>query len=310
MFGFKAALLINPLLALFGLIPIIRYPETLLTLAFGIYFFILFFKRQISWRSFFAVALGVIIPMGALLLRNQLLFGGFWKISYGLSAEPAHFGFHYFLSYSLIYLQQLLTEGIGLLFVLGMIGIIVLIRRKSTRSEGVLFALLILPITLQYMSYGWQPDPQSMRFLLPTFPVYIIISVWLLQFLSNKKRGLFIGLALLLLLIPVLMGLPRSLRSMQHLHYKNSVLVNITDMIEKKITPGSIVINYEGINQQLDFVGEWRLIDASFVLPERPRQFQDSNLPRRKSIRNIEAKKRYANLKEKSLFEIFKDAVW
>ena len=38
-------------------------------------------------------------------------------------------------------------------------------------------------------------------------------------------------------------------------------------MIEKKITPGSIVINYEGINQQLDFVGEWRLIDASFVLP-------------------------------------------
>lgn len=294
----------------FGIIPTIRYPETLLVLAFGIYVLISFLEKQISWRSLVAGAIGVFIPIAALLIRNQLVFGGFWNTGYGLSSDPAHFGFHYFLRYSLIYLQQLLTEGIGLLFILGIVGIIVLIRRKNTRSEGILFSLLIVPITLLYMSYCWQPDSQSMRFLLPTFPVYIISNVWLLQLLSTKRRNLSIGIAVVLFLITVFMGLPRSLRAMQHLHYKNAILANITDIIEKKITPGSIIITYEGINQNLDFIGKWWLIDASLVFPQRPRHFQDSNLPQKKLIRNIEAQKRYANLMEKSLFKIFRDDVW
>ena len=295
---------------LFGMIPTIRYPETLFVLALGIYVLISFLNKQISWRFVGAGAIGVFIPICALLIRNQLVLGGFWKTGYGLSSEPAHFGFHYFFSYWFIYLQKLLTEGIGLLFILGIFGFIILIIRKETRRDGVLFVLLVVPITLLYMAYCWQPDPQSMRFLLPTFPIYIISSVWLLQLLSTKKRNLSAGLAVALLLITLLMGLPRSLRSMQHLHFKNTILKKITDTIGEKIEPGSIVITYEGINQHLDFVGRWRLIDASIVLPERARHFQDSNLPQRKSIRNIEAKKKYADLKGKEIFDDFRDDVW
>jgi hypothetical protein len=100
---------------------------------------------------------------------------------------------------------------------------------------------------------------------------------------------------------------------MQQLKNKNAVLTRITDEFKEKIPPGSILITNEGITQHLDFIGSWRLIDKSIIeLPEsRPPRFIRSdknipkNIPKRKTIRNIEARSKYADFVGVELFDTF-----
>lgn len=297
-----------------GIIPTIRYPEVLFCLAFGIFALIHFQKKKISWRSLMVGAIGAAIPIGALCIRNQVAFGAFWRTGYALSNEPAHFGWNYFTSYFLSYLQMLLSEGCGLIFILGVVGIVVLCARKSTRKQGILFTMLIVPITLLYMSYYWKPDPQSMRFLLPTFYIYSIAAVWLLHLITINHYRLAWAVSIVLLLITVVWGLPSSLRSMQHLKSHNAVLAQVTSVLENHVKSGSILIANEGINQHLDFIGYWRLIDPSVLKFWRPRPPQiyapNQDVPTRKVLRNIEACIKYGNLRGMELFNAFSLDVW
>jgi len=101
---------------------------------------------------------------------------------------------------------------------------------------------------------------------------------------------------------------------MQHLKEHNAVLSEVTDIIEKHIEPGSILIANEGINQHLDFIGHWRLIDASvlkFAAPKPPRIFApNQNIPTQKILRNTEARLKYADLTGEELFTTFSHDVW
>lgn len=297
----------------FGIIPTLRYPGFLFVIVFGIFLLLNFNKSKNFWRSFIAGVTGASIPVIALGIRNQIAFGAFWKTGYDIYHEPAHFGLNYFVSYFPIYLQQLLFEGLGLIFILGLIGVFMMCFNPETRKTGILFILLIVPITVLYMSYYWRPDPQSMRFLMPTFPVYILATVWFLKLITSKNKKVGITVSVLLLLITILWGLPKSVFSMQQLKNKNAVLTRITDELNEKIPHGSILITNEGISQHLDFIGSWRLIDMSIIeLQElKPPRFKrnDENIPKnilkRKPIRNIEARSKYADLVGVELFDTF-----
>jgi hypothetical protein len=297
-----------------GIVPTIRYSEVLFLLAFGFYILFKLKEKKISLRSMMVGVIGIAIPIGALCVRNQIAFGAFWKTGYALSNEPAHFGWSYFTSYSLSYLKMLLNEGCGLMFILGIIGIIVLCVRRNTWKRGMLFLLLVVPITILYMSYCWKPDPQSMRFLLPTFYIYTIAGVWFLRMITHKRCSLtWVGSGVFLL-ITILWGLPPSLHSMQYLKKRNEVLAQITGEIEKTVESGSILITNEGINQHLDFIGYWRLIDISilkFSLSKPRRIFTpDHAIPKRKVLRNVETLIKYEDLTGKELFNSFSNDVW
>ena len=81
---------------------------------------------------------------------------------------------------------------------------------------------------------------QAKRSLLPTFYIYTIAGVWLLQLVFKHHYYLAWAGAVTLLLITLWWGLPRSLRSMQHLKDHNAVLAKVTNMIEEHIKPGNI----------------------------------------------------------------------
>lgn len=297
-----------------GIIPTIRYPELLFCLAFGI--FLLFHRKsgKISRHSLLAGVIGAAVPIGALCIRNSMAFGAFWRTGYGLSNGSAHFGWNYFTNHSLIYLQKLIFEGGGLIFILGVIGIVFLFASRDMHTQGVLFAMLVVPITLLYMSYYWKPDPQSMRFLLPTFYVYTIAGIWLLRMVTNNRYCLSLAGSVVLLLITIVWGLPQSLLLMQHQKDHNAVLVEITGMIEEHVEPGSIIITNEGIDQHLDFIGYWRLIDISILnYPEaKPmgRFAPGQDIPGRKAIRDVEARLKYADLRGEELFRAFLQDAW
>jgi len=298
-----------------GMIPTIRYPELILCPAFGI--FVLFHYKidKAFLRYIIAFAIGAAIPIAALCLRNQIAYGGFWKTGYAIAIGQKTFGWNYFVDSFLPFLIMLLANGCGLVFVTGIIGIAILSAQRDTYRCGALFAMLVLSITLLYMSYYWGADPQSMRYLLPTFYIYTIASVWLLSVVSTNRYPSALAASIVLLLITIMWGLPQSVRPMQHLKNNNAVLAKITDVVEKHVEPGSILIANEGINQHLDFLGSWRLVapfilnaqrhPAARALPPGPKMPASHGLRAPHELRNIEARLKYENLAGEELFTVF-----
>ncbi|MBN2089792.1 glycosyltransferase family 39 protein [candidate division KSB1 bacterium] len=287
-----------------GIIPTIRYAESILLLAFFT-FLLLNFKRERNFYISFTVAcFGAALPLVALAVRNHIAFGAFWKTAYGIPEESAHFGLNCFVQHFMPFVGQLLSIGIGILFITGLIGSVLLLRDKNRRSMGIFFVLLIIPLTFIYMAYVWPPDPQSMRFLLPTFPIYIILSVWFLKILSEKNLKTGIAVTILILILTVLAGLPRTFHSLKQLKLKNEVLANITEELAENIQAENILIANEGILQNLDFQEKWKLANIDLLLPHpdvNPRVNRDRKPPQ-KRIRNLKAQERYAALSKEELF--------
>ena len=170
-----------------GIIPTIRYPETLFLIPFGVYVLMSSPRDGRWWRS---VIIGIgtaSVPLIALALRNQMAFGAFWKTGYSISGEQTGFGLGYFASHFVPYLFLLLTHGVGLVFPMGIYGMVTLCRRAETARRGRLLVALVIPITALYMAYYWHADSKSTRFLLPTFALYTIAAVWLLKIRSETE---------------------------------------------------------------------------------------------------------------------------
>ncbi|MBT4484363.1 MAG: hypothetical protein HOC71_11885 [Candidatus Latescibacteria bacterium] len=270
-----------------GIIPAIRYPEILFVPAFVIFILLSFRGCRKARRSAIAGFAGFVIPFGALCLRNQLAFGAFWKTGYSLMTREIGFGWNYFTDYSIQYLMKLQSEGCGLLFGLGLIGITVMCARRDTWKRGVFFAALIVPVTLLYMSYFWSPDRASMRFLMPSFPVYTISSVWLLMIISGNQKRIALAVSAVLLFLTISWGLPLSIKPMQRLEYMNAALSKVSRSLKNHVDNGSIVISGHPFNQHLDFLGYWRLAEMPMDGRRPLRRFSgddDEDFPVRQGI--------------------------
>ena len=112
------------------------------------------------------------------------------------------------------------------------------------------------------MGYFWSPDPETMRFLLPTFPIYTLVAVYFISQLKKKYQIAFLSIALL---VSLPWGVSGSLRAVRPLYVRNSAISNITKTIERDIADGSIIITFEGICQNLDVYDKWKLIDISIL---------------------------------------------
>ncbi len=300
-----------------GIIPTIRHPELLYLPAIGLFVFLHFKNNRIFWRSLVAGAIGAAIPISALCIHNQMAYGAFWKTGFSIVGEQMSlFDWKHLARYGPQYVQKLMNEGCALTFVLGVAGIAALCARRRTWKQGMLFAVLVLPITVLYMSFFWGPDPQSMRYLLPTFYIYTIAAVWLLYLLAVHYHRTALAISIALLLTTAWWGIPLSVRSMQHLKRWNGVLAQVTSTLEQHVERGSILITNEGINQHLDFIGYWRLVDSSILRSQRPRPPRMVGANRNSLIippqapRNVEAHREYGNLAGQKLYTAFSNDVW
>ncbi len=297
-----------------GAIPSMRYAEALLLPGCGLYVLLRLRREPRRWPSLLAFGLGVALPLGAICLRNQLVFGAFWRTGYSLTNEQGGFGLDYFVRHAVPYMRKLLSEGSGPPFALGVVGIALLCAREETRRQGILLASLVVPTLLLYMSYYWPPDPQSMRFLLPTLFLYPIAAVWLLQRVAEGRPRLAWVSGSVLILLTVVWGLPTSLRSMLRQKFPNATLAEVGRVVEQKVPPGSIVIADEIVQQHLDFVGRWRLADASVIAPERPRRAgapgaSDGGPDPMQAGKNAERTQRYSGLTPPERFAAFAEDV-
>ncbi|MCK4358611.1 MAG: glycosyltransferase family 39 protein [Candidatus Cloacimonetes bacterium] len=245
-----------------GIVPTIRYAEFVLCIVFGAYIFWLFYTKKISLRTCISFVIGILIPLIPLAMRNHIAFGKFWITSYSLANTQALFGINYLIEHFIPFLVMLATAGMGVLLLFSIGGFIKLLKNSDTKSIAVYFLSSVVILTFTYMAYSWSPDPQSMRFLLPTFPVYTLVSVYFISHLKRKYQIAFLSIALLASLPWGVLG---SLRAVKPLYVRNSVLADITKAVERNTEAGSIIITYEGICQNLDLYDKWKLIDISIL---------------------------------------------
>ncbi len=254
-----------------GVIPSIRYAEALFLVPFAVIVVLSPPRDGRWWRSVAAGVLCASVPLAALAIRNQTAFGAFWRTGYSVSGEQTGFGIGYFVRHAVPFLVMLLIMGVGIVFPVGVKGLIELSRRPDTRREGQLLAALIVPITLLYMAYYWHADSHSMRFLLPTFPLYTIAAVWLLKLQGETDPERARRWGRIVLGVTLAWGLPYSTFALSRLRSENRALAEVTRAIARHVPPGSIVIAQGGVQQHLDFVGDWRLApEEGFERDARP----------------------------------------
>jgi 4-amino-4-deoxy-L-arabinose transferase-like glycosyltransferase len=250
-----------------GTIATIRYPDAIMGLA--ILVFILWRARELGrfGQHLFSAFAGAAVPILPLLLRNQLLLGRFWRTGYALTHEQTGFGWDYFRMHATQYLQSIQGNGVGLLFALGVVGIAYMICTKTWRSVGVLLALLVVPMLLLYMAYYWGGmGAMSMRFLLPTFPMYVLAGVWVLAELTkNATKAARVTVPIVVIAVQMLSSVPTTLAETQRLHETKRSLAIATEALEQTAQPGDVIVANNQFLQNLDFVRHWKLADASIV---------------------------------------------
>ncbi len=291
---------------LLGSIPTVRYPEALYALGIGAFLLLHAKSRpRVLWHYAAAVA-GALVPLIPLMIRNQIAFGAFWRTAYSLTNEQTGFGFDYFRQHFANYIKQLHSEGLGLFFPLGILGMAGLCGVRKHRAKGWLTVLVVVPATLLYMAYYWAPQSRAsmtMRFVLPTFVCYVVAGTW---FLAHTMRSFPVSVRVAavgaLLLCQFIWGGIGAAADTKRSQFARKGLAVITDALEKYTGRGDVILAHSQIHQHLDFVHKWRLVDPT-MLQGRPggRRFtgragdDDTPAPMQREKQAIQAEK-YSDL--------------
>lgn len=262
-----------------GAIPTARYAEALYVGAPALYVLLHLRRSGRSWKGVGAAAwpgaLAAALPMAALALRNQLAFGAFWRTAYTISGEQTGFGLQYFAANWASYLDGL-SGGLGVLFGVGLAGLAVLTTSSRERDRGLLLAALVVPSTLLYMSYYWGGGAMSQRFLLPTYYLYALASVWFLKILTGRLGRPALAAAALLLALALPWGLSRSADQLVRRAAMGRTLVALTDSLGRHLPDGAILLADRSLGQHLDIVSPWRIGHAEALLDvQRPERLHD-----------------------------------
>lgn len=268
---------------LLGVIPTVRYPEALLALGIAVYLLWDIRKEASTRRQLTFAILGAAMPVVALLIRNQVVFGAFYKTGYALTNEQTGFGWSYFTDHFISYLRAINGDGAGPVFLLGLIGIAAMIGSASRRRLGVLLLLIAVPMTLLYMAYYWgggggggpggpgggansRAGMSGLRFLLPTFFCYALAGTWFLaEVLRGRSVVLRAGAGLALVLLQFAWGVFHNADEFERLHRNKSLLAKVTDELEAKVPHGQLILASRELEDHLDFIRHWPLADLRVV---------------------------------------------
>lgn len=292
-----------------GYLPSIRLLECLLGPPLFLYVAARAVKEKPFWKKPVAFAAGAAIPIAAFCVWNHLTYGAFWRTGYSVFeyGEMGIFSTQYLALYSLSYIQKLLGEGGGFALALGILGIVWLCSRRETWLMGALLTALAIPFMLVQMSFTIHPNPGATRYFLPMMPLFALAAVWMLKELSDEKAAMGALLAATLIALSALWGVPQAKYSLNMLKTRQNALSGISDMLERNVPRGSVVVAEEVVAQHLDTLGYWKIADATLLVEDRERRY--GNMPQNYKIAAFASDLREWAGDDGRIFWIGKDSV-
>lgn len=263
---------------LMGGVAVTRYADVVMALGPAV--FVLMHMRDMPkyWISLAAAVAGGGVVVAPMMIRNQQLLGGFWKTGYTLTNESTGFSWQNFLDHALPYLRTLQGGGLGMLFALGLVGIVGMIFTRRERATGLLMLLSAMPLLLLYMAYYWAMGINgngggggagvggAMRFLVPLVPLFVIPGVWVLsRTMAGTPRAARGALPVLLAALHLLLfGQPLQ-QEMAESRDGKHILYLAANGLEKVAGAGDVIIADSNLLQNFDMLGKWKLADVSVL---------------------------------------------
>lgn len=247
-----------------GFLPVIHYPDVLFGIGIAVFIFCRMMVHPKGKATAMLAVISACLPVAALMIHNQAAFGAFWRTAYSLTQEQSGFSFAYFTENWLICLSHLLDHGLGVMLIFSVVGFVLICLNRNTRIIGGLLVLLVLPVTLIYTAsfFMLEDYPYStLKYLMPTFYIHTVAGVWGLKMVAQQYRGVAAGLAATLLVAHAGWGIPRMVVSMVTLKDANASLVAVEKTINEYVTENAIIIAPAHIQQHLDSIGTWRLME-------------------------------------------------
>lgn len=248
-----------------GTVPTVRYPEALAAVALGLWLL----GRVRPLGRVVPAVVGAAIPVGALLIHNAAAYGAFWRTGYALTGEQTGFGWGYFTAHALSYLQNLGGEGLGLFFAFGVAGLAGLAADRRHRADGLLLAGIAVPMVLLYMAYYFDGGGGSLRFLIPTFPLFAAGAAWLLTRIRESLGGAGWAVWAAVAVVQLGAGGAAAAEAVARTGSSLHAAAQLRQRLEQVAPPGSIVIADHALAESLDATGEWRLVEGSLVTGNR-----------------------------------------
>jgi hypothetical protein len=256
---------------LLGCIPTTRYPDAIIALGVGT--FILWHWRRVPrFGIHLAVSVGAaLIPIVPMLIRNHLVLGSFWKTGYALTNEQTGFTLEYFANHAVGYLKLLQSNGLGMAFALGLIGMVMLLASGRTRAIGMLLTLAGVPFVMLYMAYYWAPGIANggsapMRFLVPIVPVFSVAAAYALgQMSASAPNAARVAIPIVIVGVHALLFGTDLVNELRRTKQQKVPLALITESLLSQTEPGDVIAATHQLHQHLEFLQRWKLADSSVV---------------------------------------------
>jgi len=222
-------------------------------------------RERHRWHVLAAVC-GAALPIGALLVHNAATFGHPLRTAYMLTGEQQlGSGFHldFFLEKWGPFARGLMSSGAGVFFALGVAGCVTMLTRRETRGVALLLAGVIAPITLIYTAYYWGGgDPiLGLRFLIPTFALYVLPALWLIGKLPSEQ-GVARTAAAVLLGLQAVLWAPVMIEQRGQDHARLERAHAALVFLEEHVPAGSLLLVDAPLGESLQFYPWWTLLDG------------------------------------------------
>ena len=253
---------------LFGIIPAFRYAEVVCGIGMALFIvYCVAIDRRGDWYDILAAFVGFAAPIGLLMWRNALAFGSPFQTAYGLTGEQqwgTGFSFTYFDDKWRDLVDMLMGPGMGLFCALSLAGLVTLCLRRRTRGLGLLLSGIILPISLVYTAYYFgRGTTDWLRFLLPTFPVFLLAAFYFIHEHSSRSaaRAGFV----FLILAQVGLWLPDTIERTSQAARNLKAIALATDFVRQNVPVGAVVIAGRRLQENLMYYPDLKLVDAGFL---------------------------------------------
>lgn len=206
---------------------------------------------------------GVAVPWGLMGLFNWLAFGAPWVTGYRLTGEQMGFSWAKLTEHAGLYLTGLSGTGLGPAFGLGVLGLLLMVRRHL--RQGVFFVLWIVPLLLVCMAFYWAPEQRPERYLRLVLPAIVALSLLAAMMLPELAKVLRLGggaSAALVVVFVAAQGAWAGFESAGTLDKRTQRQRSIQEAVGgilETVPPGAVVIGPNELLNVLAFVGSYKL---------------------------------------------------
>jgi len=249
---------------IFGAIPAIHYPEAVCALGIGVFLMGHSRTSRRAWLHCLAAVVGAAIPVVALLIRNHVAFGAFWRTGYHLGYGVPIFAWNH-LERNLLGYARRIPQGIGIFCVLGAVGMAFMCVDRRSRRLGWLLVLVAAPITVMYVFFFGRAAAAR---LLPTYICYVVGGCWILARVTSRLSAPIrwcIWAVVLVLQAAWGGGWGLLMQHNETMQYLREIPARVADALEDTSQPGDVIIAEPQVLRHLDFVRKWRLVDSTLI---------------------------------------------